>query len=242
MYAQRLVSPLIILGALLTLRPGDARGQGAAPNPAPPAVVTTGTGAVTLAPQRAVVRIGVSSHAASAAEASAHNATLLRAVLDTLVRAGFPRESLQTLTFGVGPNYDYANGRKLIDYAASSAIRVSLNDLNRVGRVIDMALGAGATEVAGIDFDSDSTDAARHRALAQAFAKAHEDAKAVAAAAGGSLGRLLELTTQDQDYSGYGMALAASGPMLESQVPVLPRDVTVRVSVQARWAFVPSRP
>jgi len=241
MHVQRLVSPLTILGALLTLRSGNARGQVTAPKPEPAAVVTTGTGVVTLSPQRAVVRIGVSSHAASAAEASAHNASLLRAVLDTL-RAGFPRESLQTLTFGVGPNYDYANGRKLIDYAASSAIRVSLNDLNRVGRVIDMALGAGATEVAGIDFDSDSTDVARHRALAQAFVKAHEDAKAVALAARGSLGRLLELTTQDQDYSGYSMAYAASGPMLESQVPVLPRDVTVRVSVHARWAFVPSRP
>ena len=241
MHVQRLVSPLTILGALLTLRSGNARGQVTAPKPEPAAVVTTGTGVVTLSPQRAVVRIGVSSHAASAAEASAHNASLLRAVLDTL-RAGFPRESLQTLTFGVGPNYDYANGRKLIDYAASSAIRVSLNDLNRVGRVIDMALGAGATEVAGIDFDSDSTDVARHRALAQAFVKAHEDAKAVALAARGSLGRLLELTTQDQDYSGYSMAYAASGPMLESQVPVLPRDVTVRVSVHVRWAFVPSRP
>src|SRR4029077_16776011 len=115
-------------------------------------VVTAGTGAVTLSPQKATVQIRVSAQAVSAAAAAAQGATMLRAVLDTLVRTGFRRESLQTLNFGVGPNYDYANGRKLIDYTAWSAIRVSLRDFNRLGRVIDMALAAGATEVGSLTF------------------------------------------------------------------------------------------
>jgi uncharacterized protein YggE len=242
MRTKRLFQPLILLVALVILRPLKAQGQGTTPKSGLPEVATFGSGAVTLSPQRATVQIGVSTHAISAAEASAQNATVLQAVLDTLVRTGFRRESLRTLAFGVSPNYDYANGRKVIDYAARSVIRVSLSDLSRVGRVIDMALAAGATEVGGLDYESDSTDVARHRALAQAFAKARDDATAVAAAAGGKLGRLLELTTHDNGYGGLAFGPVVFSPAMQQQTPpIMPPDVTVRVSVQTRWQFLPPR-
>ena len=240
MRAERFTLSLLLGVALQALSPQHAAGQFQRPDAKGPDLTTTGSGEVTLSPQRATVRVGVSTHAASAAEASTQNATVLRNVLDTLVRAGFRLDSLQTVVFGVGPNYDNANGRKLIDYVARAAIRVSLSDLSRIGRVIDMALAAGATEIGGIEFQSDSTDIARHRALAQAFGKAHDDARAVAAAAGGRLGRLLEVTTRDEDYGGFAMDFEASAPAF-MQTAILPRDVTVRVSVQARWEFLAAR-
>jgi uncharacterized protein len=233
--------PLILLGPLVSFRPLNAQGPVPTPQCGLSEIVTSGNGAVTVPPQRATVQLGVSTHATSAAEASAQNATVLRAVLDTLVQIGFRRESLQTLAFGVGPNYDYANSHKLIDYAARSTIRVSVTDLDRVGRIIDMALAAGATEVGDLNFESDSTDAARHRAFAQAFARAHDDASAVAAAAGGELGRLLELTTNS--YGGFlrlGSINVAPAP-LPQQTPIVPRNVTVQASVQTRWQFLPPR-
>jgi len=240
MGAKGLFQLLILLVALVIARPLEAQGQGATPQSGLPEVITFGNGAVTLAPQRATVQIGVWTRAISAAEASAQNATHMGAVLDTLVRTGFRRESLQTIAFAVNPNYDFANGRKVIDYAARSVIRVSLSDLNRVGHVVELALAAGATEVWGLDFESDSTDVARHRALAQAFAKAHDDATAVAAAAGGRLGRLLELTTHDNGSGGLMLGPIALAPALQQQAPpIMPRDVTVRVLVQTRWQFLP---
>lgn len=208
----------------------------------PPAIETNGDGDAVLAPQRATVRIGVTVHAASAAEASAQDAKLLRSVVDTLVRSGLQRDSVQALSFGVGPNYDFGAGRKLIDYVASAVIRVPLQDLSRVGTVIDLALGAGATEIANVGYESDSMEIARHRALAQAFAKAQSDARAIAAAAGGHLGRLLEVSANDR-FAGFGemafIAPAIDSPLSAAVAAAKPTGVPVRVSVRLRWEFLP---
>ncbi|HEV8305140.1 MAG TPA: SIMPL domain-containing protein [Gemmatimonadales bacterium] len=215
--------------------------QAPAPAPKGPVIFTAGSGEATLTPQRAVLHIGMTSRASNAAEASSRNAKTLRSVLDTLVRAGFPRESLKTVDFGVGPNIDYEHANKITGYDANATIRLVVRDLTQVGRVIDLALTAGANDVPNVEFESDSLEIGRRRALREALAKARSDADALATAAGGSLGRLLDVST----VGGFGfapgarlsaVALTASA----SRAPAFtPRDVVVPVSVQARWEFVP---
>jgi uncharacterized protein YggE len=211
----------------------------------PSEVATSGSGVATLAPQRATVRVGVSTHAVSAAEASAQNAALMESVRDTLVRRGFVRDSLQTIAHRVAPEYDYANGRRLIDYAANTAIRVSVPDLDRLGEIIYAALRAGATEISELSFQSDGTDASRHEALMTAFAKARGDARAVATAAGAALGRLLQVTTQDNgtDQGGTAYEIDISRARSDLDIPtyVAPRELKVKVTVHARWELVRSQ-
>ncbi len=203
-------------------------------------ITTWGSGESTLSPQRAVLRIGVASHATAAAEASAQNARILGAVLDTLARAGFPRESLQTVAFGVGPNYDYKDGKRLVDYEAEAAVRLIVKDLRQVGRLIDMALAAGATDVGNVGFESDSMDAGRRQALAQALSRARGDAVALATAAGGSLGRLLEMKTTNGYYPvAFDEAYASNQAAFRTETPITPRDVVIHVAVEAHWEFVP---
>ena len=206
-------------------------------------ILTSGSGEATFSPQRAVLWIGISSRAATAAEASSKNARVMNVVLDTLARAGFRRDSLQTVAFGVGPNYDYDNGNKLIDYEASATIRAKVRDLARIGRVIDQALAAGATDIANVVYESDSLEVGRRQALAQALAKARDDARALALAAGGALGRLLEVNARDTYPYAYAMdgVAAFSSQASRGATPISPRDVTVRVAVQTRWEFVPTR-
>src|SRR5882724_7475572 len=177
--------------------------QAPAPSPkAGPEILTAGSGETTLSPQRAELRIGMTSRASNAADASNRNAHLLQSVLDTLGRAGFPRESLQTVAFGVGPNLDYEHGNKVTGYEATAAVRIMVHDLARIGRLIDLALGAGATDLSSITFQSDSVETGRRRALAQALGKARNDADALATAAGGSLGRLLQVSSQGGFFPG----------------------------------------
>ncbi len=217
-----------------------------APAPSPqtrPEILTAGSGEATLPPQRAVLHIGMTSRASNAADASSRNANVLQSVLDTLRRAGFPRESLKTVEFGVGPNIDYEHGNKVTGYEATATIRLVVHDLTQIGRVIDLALTAGATDVSDVAFESDSVAIGRRRALGEALAKARSDADALATAAGGSLGRLLEVSSG----GGFGFA---SGTRLSAVVvtasasraaEITPRDIVVQVSVQARWEFVAGR-
>jgi hypothetical protein len=184
----------------------------------------------------------MSSRAANAADASNRNAKLLQSVLDTLRRAGFPRESLQTVAFGVGPNIDYEHGSKVTGYEATAGVRLVVHDLTRIGPLIDMTLRAGATDLTSITFESDSVEIGRQRALAQALAKARNDAEALATAAGGSLGKLVEVSSRPGYGFGYSSALeevVVTGVAARSGPAITPPDVVVRVSVQARWEFVP---
>lgn len=221
-----LTLPLIMLLSGLLLPP-RLPGQRTEPK-ADSEILTAGSGEATLSPQRAV---------------SSRNAGVMTAVLDTLLRAGFPRESLQTVAFGVGPNYDYDKGNKLIDYEATAAIRLKVQDLSRIGRLIDQALAAGATDVGNVGFESDSLEQGRQQALARALGKARGDAQALATAAGGSLGRLLEVTARDNYYPGAfdAMQMGFAAMRQAAAPPISPWDVVVRVAVQARWEFVPRR-
>jgi len=84
---------------------------------------------------------------------------------------------------------------------------------------------------------SSNTDVARRQALADAIAKARGDADAMARAAGGKLGPLLEIATTDEGGDGprplFRARMSASAP-----TPIEAGELTVRVRVNARWHFV----
>ena len=224
----------------LTLGPAAVPAQ-VQQSPAGPEIATTGTATITLPPDRALVRIGIATRAATASAASAPNGPLVQRVQDTLRALNLSGPPVRAISFGVTPNYDYQRGRQLIDYEARTTLEVVLNDVPALGRLLDAALGAGATDISSIIFQSDSTPVARRRALATALANAREDAEALARAAGGRLGPIRHATTTPEanEWAGYARALSAPAMMGPMGVPAVQRDVIIGVMVQVRWAFLP---
>lgn len=228
---------LATLGVLLVF-PALASGQTTAD---PARVVTSGTAQRSLRPDRAIVRLGIEVHAPTAAEASAALTTRLRSVLDTLKHFPSPLDSVQTVSFSVGPNYDYDDGKKLIDYEASATIQLSLRSLDRLGALVDGAIAAGATDIPGMTFESDSSAAVRRVLLAEALADARKDAMALATAGGAKLGPMLHLSTMPPAGTLPGMgditvAYASASNFQGAMNGALgPRDVVVRVSVYTTW-------
>ena len=207
-------------------------------NPAAgPEIATTGTATITLPPDRALVRIGIATRAATASAASAPNGPLVQRVQDTLRALNLSGPPVRAISLGVTPNYDFQRGRQLIDYEARTTLEVVLNDVPALGRLLDAVLGAGATDISSIVFQSDSTPVARRRALATALANAREDAEAIARAAGGRLGPL-RLATTNPDQNAFESALYARA-VPSIGVPAVQRDVIIGVMVQVRWAFLP---
>jgi uncharacterized protein YggE len=195
--------------------------------------MTSGSGDIRLTPDRAVVRVGVTTIRARAAEASMTMATIVRAVMDSLVALGLARDSILTSGLGVGPAYD-RDGRPTSNYMATIAIDAAVRDFSRLGRVVDALLAAGATTIDRITFESDSTQAGKVRALAAAFADARTQAEALAAASGNRLDRLIQVSTQPGDVAVYPGVQAVSQVL---RVPMTPQDVHVHASVYAKWAL-----
>ena len=224
-----LVTAASTTGALAQETPGTRREQ-------PPEITVTGTGTVTLAPDYAVVQLSVVTRDAEAARAGQANARAMTAVRGALkALLGVPDDSLPTVSYSVDADYD--RGRP-VGYQARSAIQATVRDLTRVGAVIDAGLGAGATNVAQIQYRSAKQDAGRLEALSQAVQSARREAEAIARAAGGRLGPLQEVSSAGPipiPMAGGVMAMRA----MAAETPVAPPPLEVTATVTARWIFIP---
>src|SRR5689334_20906293 len=228
--------------ALLSFLSLPSLAQGVGPRPVDPVITASSTGEAQLTPDRAAVYIGVQTRASTANAAARDNAQRQRAVIDALVALGIPREQISTENYSVSPDtrYDQSTQRtSVIGYVVSNVVRVEVRRIDQIGTVLDTALAKGANQINSLDFFASNADSARHEALAQAVARARSDAEAMARAAGGTLGSLVELGTADSGPRPvYSMQPAVAGARLAVPTPVEPGQQRVQVSVTAKWRFV----
>ena len=208
-------------------------------------IATSATGEARVTPDRATVFVGVQTKGITAAAAGADNARRQRAILDTLRALGISGDRVSTMNYNVAPDMQYSpNGQtppKVIGYTVTNTVRADVQKLDDVGRVIDAALAKGANEISSLQFFSSNADSARRAALATAVGNARTDAEALARAAGGSLGQLLELSTNE--FPVRPMQEMAMGRVAMAQVktPIEAGQQTVMATVSAKWVFVPAK-
>ena len=225
-----------------------ARGQ-SAPSPAGvPSLSSSGQGEAKVKPDRASIVVVIQSRAATAAAASTDNAQRTRSVLDVVGKLGLPAEQMSTESYTVYPEmqYDKAGGSaKVTGYVVANSIRVETHRPEQAGTIVDAALGAGANMINGLSFYASSIEEARRQAIDAAVASARADAAAMAVAAGGTLGDLLELSTSGPTTAPRPMFNMATSSALARQssepTPLNGGLQTVSVFVNARWQFVARR-
>ena len=238
-----------ILVALSMALPRSAAAQQPIPPMQPPPtlfphIATTGTGEVRLTPDRATVLIAVETRGATAKDAGAANARIQTATLNALQALGIPRDRLSTVGFDVEPDYRHdpqgQTAPKVIGYVVRNTIRADVRQLDMLSRVIDTALANGANRINSIQFLSSKSEEAQRQALANAVADARGQAEAMAKAAGGTLGTLLELNSQGyvrpvemMAQVAFSDARAAAAP----STPINPGELVVTATVMGRWSF-----
>ena len=212
--------------------------------PASPQISTSATGEAKVQPDRATIQFAVETRASTAAKAGADNARRQRAVIDTLKKLGLADGQVSTSGYSVAPEMRYDGKQpQVVGYVARNVVQADVRRIDQVGTLIDAALGAGANVVSSLRFYSSKADDSRRIALADAVAKARSDADAMARAAGGSLGMLLELSTAGSPrpmYEEVSFARAAANAD-SAPTPIDPGEQTITVFVSARWSFVPAR-
>ena len=210
----------------------------------PPSLVTSGQAEEKVTPDRVSVLVNVQTRAATASAAAADNARRTRAVLDALAALGLSKDQLSTEGYTAYPEMNYdrpGNTPRVVGYVVTNSVRAESKQVNQAGPIIDAALGAGANMINGLSFYASSIEEARRKAIGAAVASARADAEAMAQAAGGNLGALLELSTQGPTIPPrpmFDLAARAKVAMAEP-TPINPGQQTVTVFVTARWAFVP---
>ena len=222
---------------------GVVGGQsGPVPNAQAPEIVAAGRGDTTIAPTSAAFTVSVTTRAQTAAQAAAENAKRLASTLNWLHSQGLGSADITTAGYSVGQHFEEERGRQVpAGFIARNSLRIEVRRLDDLGKVIDAALTGGATEISSPQFLSTHLPEGRRAALAEAVRGARTDAEAIARAAGGSIGRLISVSSGVSGpmvREAYGEMVVLSSRM---SVPtnIMPRDLGVSAQVTVRWEFIP---
>ena len=139
--------------SLLLLAPGAASAQQPSTTDTP-VVVTTGEGLVQAVPDRAWITISAESRAGNPREAQRRNVEAMTPVIDKLRAAGIPADAIRTIGYDLQQEWDFVNNKRVSrGYVARNTIDVRVDTIERIGELLEMAVGSGATSVGGIRFD-----------------------------------------------------------------------------------------
>lgn len=201
-------------------------------------VTVTGQATVSVAPDVAEIRIGVTSHGKNAREASEANAKQMTAVMAAIKDRGISERDMQTSRLSLQPQYDSSKPGppRLLGFRVTNQVSIKIRDIDQMPAILDRAIGAGANEMSGIEFvvseQSKLLDQARDEAIADARRKAELYVKA----AGGKLGPVVAITEEGSTPPPRPLAAmrAAAGA-----VPVVPGERELRAAVTVSYELGP---
>ena len=199
-----------------------------------PVVTVTGEASVSVTPDLAQVRVGVTSQAPTARETSEANNAVMTRVIAAIKDFGITDKDFQTSRLSLVPIQEPPRGSELARisaFRASNQLTVKVQPIEKVSELIDRLVAAGANEITGIELRVSSPSQVLDAARADAIANARHKAEIYARAAGIRLGRPISIN------EGEG----AGGPVFTRQaadLPIAPGERTLRVSVTVAFELL----
>lgn len=180
--------------AVIGLRMWSRRGKLRPQSDYEPSIITVqGEHRISVAPDRALVQIGVQTKADSAHEANQQCAELMATVLAALRAHGIAEKAMQTNHFSLDAEYrQQPDGTPIVaGYRATNQLSVLITALDTVGQVLDAAISAGGDgiRIHHIQFSVSNAHTLQERARIAALADARRQAQAIAQEMGLVLGQ-----------------------------------------------------
>src|SRR5688572_1208553 len=223
---------MVMLVALAMVMPALAAAQQGAPPPVESVVVASGQGVVFAVPDRAWISISAESRAPSPREAQRLNAEAMRPVQDKLKAAGVSADAIRTIAYDVQYEWDFVNNKRVgRGYVARNTIEVRVDSIDRVGDLLEIAAGSGATALGGIRFDLKDQSKLEREALRLAVLDARAKADAAAAGAGRNVDRILRVEEQGVEVPPIpmgGMRQAAQANAADLAPPISAGQMEIR--------------
>jgi hypothetical protein len=204
-------------------------------------ISVAGTSTLDVMPDLIGIYFSVDTKGATSKEASDKNAVIVDALIASLTDKGFAREDIQTQSFSVYPEYDWNTGtQRLTGYKASHSLKIKLsaNESEKIGNVIDSGIDAGAG-VSYINFELSQENQNTYKAEAMKLAAQDATAKAsgIAEGLGKSLGKLVSVSTDNYNYYPWlardFAGATASAEMKDEATSIVPSEQQISASVTA---------
>lgn len=237
MVSRQTLAVLAVLATVLAVAAGTALALGGsgAPGAHNQTISVAGTGEVDAEPDAAEVHVSVRASGSSAADVSSELASGAEDLRSALADFGIPAEDVQTASYYVREEPRTRDQPNVTQYAGQHTFQVTVGDVDRVGGLIDAAVGAGADDVGGVSYtlSEDRREQIRDQALESAVADARSEADVLGNATDLEVTGVVSVSTQGADVRPYRAELQAAA---DSGTTIEPRDVTVSATVDVTFA------
>lgn len=257
-----LVFILLVLGL-----PGQAAQAASAPSPTPSAtavktepacdtgrnIQVSGSALVNVAPDRALIKLGVESNGLTARSVQATNTSTMTKIIEVLKGMDIQPKDIATDYYVINPVYDEHNALFIKGYRIHNYLAVTIRDVHKLSDVIITATEAGANEVLSVDLYTSELRKYRDQARELAVKAAREKALALAGGAGAQTGCVMHITESISSYYNgwwYGSnpslymqnvvqnAVPAGGDgSVDENGPVSLGQISVRATVDVTYAL-----
>ena len=205
-------------------------------------ITVIGQGEAAGPPDRATINAGVQTLAPTVGESAQENQQLVERIMKALRDEGVDDKDIQTADYSIWPEQQHdprGTGEiKVTGYRVNNTVRITIQDVDRLGRILAAVTDAGANAIHGIGFSVADTAALEAEARAAAMADARTRAESLARLAGVELGDVLSITmSPGGNYpmpvmgGGFDMARSASVPGISSG------QLSIVVHVQVSYAI-----
>ncbi|MCD6095915.1 MAG: SIMPL domain-containing protein [Thermoprotei archaeon] len=200
-----------------------------------------GVGKATSKPELVKIRISVVTRADEAASAQESASEKMSNVIRALTNYGIKEDQIKTVFYSLRPVYEYERGKQIfVGYECVNTIEVELEEIDKVGKVIDLAVANGANRVDSLIFTlkSETIEKLKSEALKKAVEDARSKAEAVAQAA--SIELLGPISISVESGIVYRVSETVTIPMYKetSTTPIIPpEELSITATVTIIYEF-----
>jgi uncharacterized protein len=143
-------------------------------------IKVNGEGMVTAVPNQASATIGVITEGKDLTLAQKENSDTISKIISVLSTFNIPQKNVQTFDYQVNTEYDYVDGKQIFrGYRVSNLLKVTLDEVNQLGAIINRVIEAGANYVSNVQFSVSDPNPYYLQALKRALRNAHEKAEVI---------------------------------------------------------------
>ncbi|MFQ5872943.1 MAG: SIMPL domain-containing protein [Dehalococcoidia bacterium] len=203
-------------------------------------ISVSGTGTVTVAPDTAILTLGVQARRDTVVQARNDAAIAMTNIVQVLEDNGVAEEDIKTQFLSIQPVYNYrVDPPELDGFDVVNTVRVKIRDLDSVGVIIDGVVDAGGdlTRVQGIGFTVDDPSPfmaeLRQMAVQDAVAKAQQ----LASLTGVTLGAPISISEGGGATPVFDVGVRAFAEAAAAPTPVSPGEMELRLNVSIVFAI-----
>jgi len=207
-------------------------------------VVVGADGKFESAPDTALLQFNIAAQENTSEEAYAHASKAAERMRQALKANGIDPKSAELTQYSLQPLIDYKSPkRRVVGFRVTTSVSLKLKDFSKVGPLLTALSSIEETENQSINYTLENIDAAKTKAVEDAFQRAKGSAETIAKASGRTLGELSYASVDTFERVPIPMAMAGKTVTMRAEAAPAPTEeftpqkVTVTAHVNAMFEF-----